>query len=246
MQTKLDALMFGVRDCHSTLEVQALARTIAQMLEEEARAEEDAEPGTPRREKEQGARAEPTLQAQARCGRRLMPHREDHASGIGELAQAAINAKGREAPAVNLPMPCGAASSVPPGVAEERCFQRRSRRPPMRLRQRLAGLLQAETLCRRYPAVAGRRIDTRRLCRIEAGDARIFVREVAGLKTDTAVQILVDRSGSMGSSRGQREVRSPASDRSGAGVLLCHRTRAAAGAGRIVAAAAFPGNGDTK
>ena len=40
------------------------------------------------------------------------------------------------------------------------------------LRQRLAGLLQARTRCRRYPTVIGKRIDTRRLCRIEAVSAR--------------------------------------------------------------------------
>ena len=44
VQTKLDALMFGVRNCRSTLEVQALARNIAQMLDDEARAEAESKP----------------------------------------------------------------------------------------------------------------------------------------------------------------------------------------------------------
>ena len=112
------------------------------------------------------------------------------------------------------------------------------------LLQRLAGLLQAETLCRRYPAVTGRRIDTRRLCRFEAGDARIFVREVAGLKTDTAVQILVDRSGSMGSSRAKGKARTPRPIE--VARASCYATALALQQvpGVSVAAAAFPGNGD--
>src|SRR5208283_3166617 len=39
MQSRLDALMFAVRDCHSTREVQGLARRIAHMLAGEARTE---------------------------------------------------------------------------------------------------------------------------------------------------------------------------------------------------------------
>ena len=84
-------------------------------------------------------------------------------------------------------------------------------------------MLQAKTLCRRYPALTGRRVDTRRLGRLEAGEARIFVRETAGLKTDTAVQILIDRSGSMGSSRGREPERRAAPHRGGARVLFRHR-----------------------
>jgi hypothetical protein len=44
VQTKLDALMFGVRNCRSTLDVQGLARNIAQMLDDEARAEAEPNP----------------------------------------------------------------------------------------------------------------------------------------------------------------------------------------------------------
>ena len=167
-------------------------------------------------------------------------------SGIGELAQAAINAKGREAPALNLPMPCGATSSVALAVAEGASFSVEVKAATNALRQRLAGLLQAESLCRRYPAVTGKRIDTRRLCRIEAGDARIFVREVTGLKTDTAVQILVDRSGSMGSSRGAAKSRTPRPIE--VARASCYATALALKQvpGVMVAAAAFPGSQDSE
>lgn len=51
LQTKLDALMFTVRDCRSTSEVHELARRIGGMLEQEARDEETPQ----QKEKEQEA-----------------------------------------------------------------------------------------------------------------------------------------------------------------------------------------------
>jgi Mg-chelatase subunit ChlD len=238
VQTKLDALMFGIRQCQSTFAVQALAQTIAQMLEDEARAKEE-----PNQENQLGKKQLPSGRANP-LRQALDATAEDHASGIGELAQAAINAKGQEAPAANLPMPCGAASSIGPPVAQGASFSVEVKAATNALRQRLTGLLQAETLCRRYPAVAGKRIDTRRLCRIEAGDARMFVREVVGLKTDTAVQILVDRSGSMGSSRGRGKSGTPRPIE--VARASCYATALALKQvpGVIVAAAAFPGNAD--
>jgi cobalamin biosynthesis protein CobT len=230
--------MFGVRDCHSTSDVQALAQTIAQMLEDEAQV-----PDAPKAREQDGEQQEQS-DGQSPLRQALDAAQEDHASGIGELAQAAINAKGREAPALNLPMPLTTASSVPESVSEGAVFSAAVKAATNALLQRLAGLLQAETLCRRYSAVTGRRIDTRRLCRFEAGDARIFVREVAGLKTDTAVQILVDRSGSMGSScaKGKTRIARPIE----VARASCYATALALQQvpGVRVAAAAFPGNGD--
>ncbi|MGE5813418.1 MAG: hypothetical protein ACM36C_02930, partial [Acidobacteriota bacterium] len=197
VQTKLDALMFGVRDCRSTQEVQALARAIAQMLDDEARAEATPPP------EQQGGQGESPSPNAGPLRQTLDAGPEDHASGIGELAQAAINAKGLEAPARNLPMPLGATSSTAPSAVEAVVFAQEVKAATNALRQRLAGLLQAQTLCRRYPAATGKRLDARRLARIAAGEARIFVREMAGLQTDTAVQLLLDRSGSMGSARGR-------------------------------------------
>jgi cobaltochelatase CobT len=236
VQTKLDALMFDVRDCRSTQEVQALARDIAQMLEEEAQAQETPPP------ENQGEQGKPAGPSASSLRQALEAGPEDHATGIGELAQAAINAKGREAPALNLPMPLGATSSVAPSAVEGASFAQEIKKATNALRQRLAGLLQAETLCRRYPAVTGKRIDTRRLGRVEVGEARIFVREVAGLRNDTAVQILLDRSGSMGSSRGRSNanVARPIEVARG----CCYATALALQQvpGVAVAAAAFPGH----
>ena len=114
------------------------------------------------------------------------------------------------------------------------------------LRQRLAGLLQTQTLCRRYPAPTGRRIDTRRLGRIEAGEARLFRRERAGLQTDTAVQILIDRSGSMGSSRGRDRVGAPRPIEVARASCFATAMALAQLPGVAVAAAAFPGQGEAR
>ena len=87
----------------------------------------------------------------------------------------------------------------------------------------------------------------RRLGRIEAGEARIFRRETVGLQTDTAVQILIDRSGSMGSiARARLHRRGPGPSR-----LRGHRASPPPRRSRMypalaVAAAAFPGHGEAE
>ena len=238
LQTKLDALMFGVRDCRSTADVRALARRISDMLEKEARDEATPQP------KEQEGRPERQAVGPSPLRQALDAAPEDHASGIGELAQAAINAKGREAPELNLPMLRGKASSVPPTVVEGAVFSTEVKAATNALRQRLAGLLQAQALCRRYPGVTGKRIDTRRLCRFETGDARIFVRETIGLRTDTAVQILVDRSGSMGSPRSRKKSSAPRPIEVARAACYASALALQQVPGVAVAAAAFPGDGD--
>jgi cobaltochelatase CobT len=238
LQTKLDALMFGVRDCRSTAEVHALACRIGAMLEQEAREKEAPQPKDEEAHPEQQTSgANPLRQA-------LDASPEDHVSGIGELAQAAITAKAGEAPEVNLPMLRGKSSAVGPTSAEGAAFSTEVKAATNALRQRLAGLLQAQTLCRRYPAIVGRRIDTRRLCRFETGDPRVFVRETVGLQTDTVVQILVDRSGSMGSSRTRKK--SATARPIEVARAACYATALALQQipGVAVAAAAFPGDAD--
>jgi cobaltochelatase CobT len=235
LQEKLDPLLFAVRDCPPTREVQALAQRIAQMLADEARAEAARRPA-PADARAAGAQARASPLRQA-----LDAAPEDHVSGIGELARTAVNAKGREAPALNVPLARGSASPPAPRAAAAATFEREVAAATRALRHRLAGLLQAETLCRRYPALTGRRIDTRRLGRLEAGEARLFVRERAALKTDTAVQILLDRSGSMGSSRARDKAGTPRPIE--VARAACYATALALQPvpGIAVAAAAFPG-----
>jgi cobalamin biosynthesis protein CobT len=230
--------MFGIRDCRSTAEVHELARRIGAMLEEEAHAEET------QHRKEQHTPPEQPATGASPLQQALDASPEDHVSGIGELAQAAITAKAGEAPERNLPMLRGMASAAASASGRAVAFSTEVKAATNALRQRLAGLLQAQTLCRRYPAVVGRRIDTRRLSRFEAGDPRIFVRETVGLQTDTAVQILVDRSGSMGSSRSRKKSGEPRPIE--VARAACYATALALQQlpGAAVAAAAFPGDGE--
>jgi cobaltochelatase CobT len=237
---RLDTLMFGVRDCRSTREVQALAQRIVQMLCEEA--QRDAT----RLATEQGTIDASNAGRAGSAQRALDAAAEDHARGIGELAQAAIHAKGREAPARNVPLARGTAAPIAPGAAQSLAFAREVTAATHALHQRLAGLLQAQTLCRRYPAPTGRRLDMRRLGRIEAGEARIFRRETAGLQTDTAVQILIDRSGSMGRSRGRDRTGTPRPIEVARASCFATAMALAQVPGVSVAAAAFPGHGEAE
>ncbi len=65
------------------------------------------------------------------------------------------------------------------------------------LRTRLRGLLAAAKRASRTPARRGKRLDDGRLVRAMKGDPRLFVNKTKGVAVNTAVQILLDRSGSM-------------------------------------------------
>jgi len=66
-----------------------------------------------------------------------------------------------------------------------------------KLRTRLAGMIQASRLKRSYPRQSGRRLDTRFINRIPMSDLRIFTSKYDKKAVNTAVLILIDRSGSM-------------------------------------------------
>ena len=65
------------------------------------------------------------------------------------------------------------------------------------LRTRLRGLLAAERLARRTVARRGKRLSRGRLVKALQGNPNIFVNKTRGVAVNTAVQILLDRSGSM-------------------------------------------------
>ena len=67
-----------------------------------------------------------------------------------------------------------------------------------RLRASLTSLLQAQSRSRRTLARSGRRFESQRLARVATGDTQIFRRQQVRQRTDTAVHLLLDRSGSMG------------------------------------------------
>lgn len=62
----------------------------------------------------------------------------------------------------------------------------------------LTGLIASETLRRNRLARAGRKVQANRLCRLKTGDSRVFLKKGEEKGVDTAICILLDRSGSMG------------------------------------------------
>ena len=198
--TKLDGLMFSVRGCQSTAEVSSLAQRIAAMVEDEAVQAEAKQPGagpatSPGSTGGNTPPAPPNPMRQA-----LEAGADDHAQDLGEMIAQALGAKARDAdPNAVICMPTGMAY-VPAKQKKgsNTSFQFDVRSATNALRQRTAGLLQSESLCRRLPAMSGRRLDAKRMYRARNGDGRIFRRVEEGITTDTAIQVLVDRSGSTG------------------------------------------------
>lgn len=62
----------------------------------------------------------------------------------------------------------------------------------------LTGLIASETVRRNRSARAGCKVQANRLCRLKAGDSRVFLKKGEEKGVDTAICILLDRSGSMG------------------------------------------------
>ena len=92
-------------------------------------------------------------------------------------------------------------------VAEERNDQIRAfgvinakeaRKATNALRSRLDGLIQASKQQRNPPRRTGRRLDSRSLARLSCGDTRVFKSSSERKAVNTAVHVLLDRSGSMG------------------------------------------------
>lgn len=99
------------------------------------------------------------------------------------------------------------------------------------LRSRLAGLVQASRLQRSFPKRTGSRVDGKVLTRIAVGDDRIYQSQWQKTAVNTAVIILLDRSGSM--SGVQMEVAK--------GAVLASASALEVIPGIAVSTAAFPG-----
>lgn len=69
------------------------------------------------------------------------------------------------------------------------------------LNYRMRSLIEAETRCRRHSVDSGTKINMGRVHRVPMGDTRVFKHEKKGIEIDTAIQILIDKSGSMSGGR---------------------------------------------
>ena len=65
------------------------------------------------------------------------------------------------------------------------------------IRSQLQGLLHAQTREQQWLHTSGKRVDGKRLTRLCSGDSRVFIKRDEMRRTDTAVHVLLDASGSM-------------------------------------------------
>ena len=65
------------------------------------------------------------------------------------------------------------------------------------IRSQLQGLLHAQTREQQWLHTSGKRVDGKRLTRLCSGDSRVFIKRDEMRRTDTAVHVLLDTSGSM-------------------------------------------------
>ncbi|MCK9985426.1 MAG: cobaltochelatase CobT [Azoarcus sp.] len=121
---------------------------------------------------------------------------DDGVVDIGDMVKAVINAQA--APyadtAVSMPVhakPVGVPSQASTALDTVRLHTRA-------LKRKLYNLLEAEA---ESTVLYGRRgrLSSRRIARVATGDARVFERIEIGVTLDTAVMVLLDRSGSMSS-----------------------------------------------
>lgn len=182
--TKLDALMFEVLNCTSTADALDLAERIYTMLEQEAAHEDESHA---------------SLQTPPAGSLREALDADDsqHAKDLGELISAALEQKAADVGSESFALPV-ADQMLPTSLSSAHVtFAEHVRASANALIQRVSGLLQAQTLSRTSPCFAGKRLDLHRLHRVAFGDSRVFRRRISGSRMDTAIQICLDRSGSM-------------------------------------------------
>jgi cobaltochelatase CobT len=126
---------------------------------------------------------------------------EDGTDDFGDLSKAAMKELDRMARQTSLeerrliPLfpPVDRKKPKRPGLVDEsRCITTTSR-----MRARLMGLLQAVKHLPVCYGVSGRKLAVNRLVRMATGDPRIFRKRVESIAVNTAIVVLLDRTGSM-------------------------------------------------
>lgn len=192
----VDALIFEVEHCENTAEVVALTRRIARMLEEEAQEPQSDGDPTPGAGGD-GNAPEPTPEQRAMLREVLDAPDESHHPDLGDLVAEALREIANTSDAIEMPV---AEASDDNNAADERNaskFAARTVAASTAMRQRIIGLLQDRAATKEIVSTSGKRINIRRLAGVACGDFRVFRQRIQGLKTESAVQILVDRSDSM-------------------------------------------------
>lgn len=125
----------------------------------------------------------------------LNAEEKDLVKNLGDVVRDIIEAEAEEAWRDSGAFACADAACVQPLYALD---ENRVRKETNALRARLVGLLQAQRQVRNFPRRTGHKVDSKRLVRASFGcDQRIFRGQSLRQGLNTAIHVLVDRSGSM-------------------------------------------------
>ena len=124
---------------------------------------------------------------------------DDGPKGLGEAAAEALKEAAQQQPHYGEGSGAGVGKAAGPirVTSDGKAEIDKVSGATLALRTRLRGLLASAKRTGRRIARRGKRLDRRRLVRAMAGETKIFVNRTKGVAVNTAVQILVDRSGSM-------------------------------------------------
>ena len=124
---------------------------------------------------------------------------DDGPKGLGEAAAEALKEAAQQQPHYGEGSGAGVGKAAGPiqVTSNGRTEIDKVSGATLALRTRLRGLLASAKRTGRRVARRGKRLDRKRLVRAMAGETKIFVNRTKGVAVNTAVQILVDRSGSM-------------------------------------------------
>ena len=110
-----------------------------------------------------------------------------------EAIREGLSLAKEQSSALTLPV----ADEPPMDPVQGRLLLEKSLRESGKLRASLQGLVQSSRLSKPVTRRSGNRMDSKGLCRLGMGDARVFLRMDAHKAPNTAVHILIDRSPSM-------------------------------------------------
>lgn len=125
-------------------------------------------------------------------------------SDVGDAAARLLTANAKQNPPRMKPFTLDGRATQREDVASQ-CRVQLGLEQSSGLRQCLFGLLQAKLDCRVSLKRQGKRIDTGRIAMLTAGETRIFRSKARAERQSAAVQLLLDKSGSMNSSMEQAE-----------------------------------------
>ena len=124
----------------------------------------------------------------------LNPAAGDGYKDLGDILREKLQALAAEAP-YSLGEPKANRLSVRDGDGP--ALVSKVRRETNALRTRMQHLLQSMAMSKPFTARVGPRIEPAKLYRLQLGDAKIYRKLVDGVKVNSAVQVIIDRSGSM-------------------------------------------------